>query len=120
MHQLLRSASKLHVGVGFLPEKLPLRPETCKNHTIFRSDMQEISRHIPYCTILGSESIPCQGHIGSNGLTTANSPIVEATSLIPSLILKMKKRRFLRSGFYDNALRLIGYNPRQDGLSVLT
>jgi hypothetical protein len=30
MHQLLRFASKLHVEVGFLPDKLPCDPETLK------------------------------------------------------------------------------------------
>jgi hypothetical protein len=42
-HQLLRYVSKLHVEIGFLPEKFPLHPDSGKNLTIFfGSDMQAL------------------------------------------------------------------------------
>jgi hypothetical protein len=58
MHQLLRYASELHVGIGFLLEKLLLQFRSPKNNTISRIDnATNISVALVF-SISGHTSIP--------------------------------------------------------------
>jgi hypothetical protein len=65
MHQLLRSASKLHVGIGFLPEKLRRTPKNLRHHTVFP---------VEYATDTNLRSSEYQKKLKSSGSFAPQTP----------------------------------------------